>query len=400
MSQHFPDNFLWGASSSAFQIEGGWDEDGKGMTVADYNSFKRSDKQADSKVASDFYHHWKEDIDLMKEMGMKAYRFSLSWARIIPDGDGEVNQKGLDFYNQVINYLIEQGIQPLVTLYHFDLPYALVEKYNGWECRDCAFAFERYARVCYKAFGDRVKYWQMINEQNLMIRVNERMNIYVEDDWEADRMRAQMDYHMFLGHALAVNACHELVEGGKEALVGGGVEWEAHGGPPAASLGDVGKGLLDYKLRQDERVVVMDRTNARYLEPQDFRGPVDLISMDLSFISLRLVLPAAKRLLQPQGRIVPLIKPQFEAGPEKLGKGGVVRNPEVHVQVLEGFWDFCQAEGLALYGLTFSPIKGPAGNIEYLACLGLLGSTLRAGEEEFPRQGIRALVAQAWEKAQ
>ena len=217
MSQHFPDNFLWGASSSAFQIEGGWDEDGKGMTVADYNSFKRSAKQADSKVASDFYHHWKEDIDLMKEMGMKAYRFSLSWARIIPDGDGEVNQKGIDFYNQVIDYLIENGIQPLVTLYHFDLPYALVEKYNGWECRDCAFAFERYARVCYKAFGDRVKYWQMINEQNLMIRVNERMNIYVEDDWEADRMRAQMDYHMFLGHALAVNACHELVEGGKAA---------------------------------------------------------------------------------------------------------------------------------------------------------------------------------------
>lgn len=122
------------------------------MTVADYNSFKRSDKQADSKVASDFYHHWKEDIDLMKEMGMKAYRFSLSWARIIPDGDGEVNQKGIDFYNNVINYLLKQGIQPLVTLYHFDLPYALVKKYNGWECRDCAFAFERYARVCYNAF--------------------------------------------------------------------------------------------------------------------------------------------------------------------------------------------------------------------------------------------------------
>ena len=84
----FPASFLWGASSSAFQIEGGWDEGGKGMTVADFNSFKLSDKQADTKVASDFYHHWKEDIDLMKELGLKAYRFSLSWARIIPDGDG------------------------------------------------------------------------------------------------------------------------------------------------------------------------------------------------------------------------------------------------------------------------------------------------------------------------
>ena len=212
---HFPDHFLWGASSSAFQVEGGWNEGGKGMTVADFNSFQHSDKQADTTVASDFYHHWKEDIDMMKELGLKAYRFSLSWARIIPDGDGEVNPEGIAFYQKVIDYLIAQGIQPLVTLYHFDLPYALVKKYNGWENRACAYAFERYARVCFQAFGDRVKYWQMINEQNLMVRVNNRMNIYTDDDWEADRLRAQMDYHMFLGHALAVNACHELVPGGK-----------------------------------------------------------------------------------------------------------------------------------------------------------------------------------------
>lgn len=215
MKQRFPEKFLWGASSSAFQIEGGWDEDGKGMSVADYNSFQHSDRQADSKVASDFYHHWQEDIALMKELGMKAYRFSLAWTRIIPDGDGEVNQKGIDFYNEVINELLRNGIQPLVTLYHFDLPYALVKKYNGWECRDCAFAFERYARVCFEAFGDRVKVWQVHNEQNLMIRVNNRMNIYEEDDYKADKMRAQMDYHMFLAHALAVNACHEIVKDGK-----------------------------------------------------------------------------------------------------------------------------------------------------------------------------------------
>ena len=196
--QKFPDNFLWGASSSAFQIEGAWNEDGKGLTVADFNSFKRSEKQADTKVASDFYHHWKSDIALMKELGMKVYRFSLSWTRIIPDGDGEVNQKGLDFYRNVIEELVRQGIQPFVTLYHFDLPYALVEKYNGWEDRRCVYAFERYAKVCFEAFGDLVKYWQVINEQNLMIRVNERMNIYETDDWKADKMRAQMDYHIHL----------------------------------------------------------------------------------------------------------------------------------------------------------------------------------------------------------
>lgn len=145
---------------------------------------------------------------------MKAYRFSLAWTRIIPDGDGEINQKGLEFYNQVIDELIKNGIQPLITLYHFDLPYALVEKYNGWEARDCVFAFERYARVCFETFGDRVKMWQVHNEQNLMIRVNNRMNIYEKDEYIADKIRAQMDYHMFLAHALAVNACHEIVMNG------------------------------------------------------------------------------------------------------------------------------------------------------------------------------------------
>ena len=122
----FPKEFLWGASSSAFQIEGGWNEDGKGKTVADFNSFKRSHKQADSKIASDFYHNWKNDIALMKELGMKVYRFSISWARIIPNGDGEINPKGVEFYNNVINCLLENGITPMITLYHFDLPYSSI----------------------------------------------------------------------------------------------------------------------------------------------------------------------------------------------------------------------------------------------------------------------------------
>ncbi|MFQ9510256.1 MAG: glycoside hydrolase family 1 protein [Lachnospiraceae bacterium] len=215
MKNKFPDNFLWGASSSAFQIEGGWEEDAKGLTVADVNAFKRSEKQADTKVASDFYHHWKEDIKLMKELGLKAYRFSISWARIIPDGDGAVNEKGLQFYSDVIDMLIANEITPLVTLYHFDLPYALVEKYNGWEGRDCVYAFERYARICFEYFKDRVKMWQIHNEQNLMIRVDERMNISEQDPYKADKMRAQMDYHMFFAHALAVRACHEIIPDGK-----------------------------------------------------------------------------------------------------------------------------------------------------------------------------------------
>ena len=216
MKTIFPENFLWGASSSAFQIEGAWQEDGKGMSVADFNSFKKSEIQADTKIAADFYHKFESDIDLMKELGMKTYRFSIAWTRIIPDGDGEINQKGIDFYNKVINKLIENNIEPFVTLYHFDLPFALVEKYNGWESRETVYAYERFAKICFKEFGDRVKYWQPHNEHNLIVRVEERINIYEEKDpYKIDKMRAQMDYNLCLAHALAVNACHEMVKDGK-----------------------------------------------------------------------------------------------------------------------------------------------------------------------------------------
>lgn len=212
MKTVFPKKFLWGASSSAFQIEGAWDEDNKGMTVADYNSFKKSDIQADTKIAADFYHNYEKDIELMKELGMKTYRFSVSWARIIPDGEGEINPKGIEFYNKIIDKLIECGIEPFVTLYHFDLPFALVEKYNGWESRETVYAFERFAKVCFENFGDRVKYWQPHNEHNLIVRVEERINIYDETDpWKIDKMRAQMDYNLCLAHALAVNVCHEII---------------------------------------------------------------------------------------------------------------------------------------------------------------------------------------------
>lgn len=211
----FPNNFYWGASSSAFQIEGAWNEDGKGLTVADYNSFKKSNKQADTKVASDFYHRYKEDIQLMKELGLKMYRFSISWARIFPEGDGKVNEKGIDFYNNVIDELIANNIEPFITLYHFDLPFSLVEKYNGWASCKTTEAFVNYAETCYQAFGDRVKKWQINNEQNLMVRVNERMNIYDATGEEAERLRVIMDHHMFLAYAKSSKLCKQLVDGGR-----------------------------------------------------------------------------------------------------------------------------------------------------------------------------------------
>ena len=153
---------------------------------------------------------------------------------------------------------------------------------------------------------------------------------------------------------------------------------------------DVGYGQLAWSLRTDERVVCMDRTNIRYVKPEDLGEPLDLSVVDVSFISLKIVLPAIKALLKPTGQILCLIKPQFEAGKDKVGKKGVVRDPAVHAEVLENFLALASALELTVRNLTYSPVKGPEGNIEFLGHLSML-----------PEGGIvpdvQALVAAAHE---
>ena len=134
---------------------------------------------------------------------------------------------------------------------------------------------------------------------------------------------------------------------------------------------DVGYGQLDWKIRSDDRVVVMERTNIRYVTPEDLGEPLDLSVIDVSFISLKIVLPAIRALLKPTGQVLCLIKPQFEAGKEKVGKKGVVREPEIHKEVLDAFVQTATGLGFTILGLTFSPVKGPEGNIEFLGHLTL-----------------------------
>ena len=139
---------------------------------------------------------------------------------------------------------------------------------------------------------------------------------------------------------------------------------------------DVGYGQLDWKIRSDPRVVVMERTNVRYVTPEQLGEPLDLSVIDVSFISLKIVLPVIKTFLKPEsGQVLCLIKPQFEAGKEKVGKKGVVRDPAVHQEVLDGFVELTKQIGFKILGLTFSPVKGPEGNIEFLAHLTLADRT-------------------------
>lgn len=156
------------------------------------------------------------------------------------------------------------------------------------------------------------------------------------------------------------------------ASTGGFTDCLLHQGAKKVFAIDVGYGQLDWKIRKDPRVVVMERTNIRYVTPEDLGEPLDLSVIDVSFISLKIVLPAIKNLLKPgQGQVLCLIKPQFEAGRDKVGKKGVVREPETHKEVLDNFVALAGELGFTILGLTFSPVKGPEGNIEFLGHLTL-----------------------------
>ncbi len=161
----FPDGFLWGTATASYQIEGAWNEDGKGESIWDMVSHTpgriRNGDTGD--IACDHYHRYKEDVQLMKQLNLKAYRFSISWPRIFPSGRGEINEKGVAFYDNLINELLKNDIEPVVTLYHWDLPLALHE-IGGWESREVVEAYVEYTKFMFDHYGDRVKKWITFNE--------------------------------------------------------------------------------------------------------------------------------------------------------------------------------------------------------------------------------------------
>jgi len=157
--------FFWGNSVSSMQTEGGWNEDGKSKSV--YDIRPATEKVSDWHFANDNYHHFDVDLDLMQDLGMNMYRFSVSWSRVIKNGDGEINEAGLKFYDRLVNGCLKRGIEPMICLYHFDMPLHLAEKYNGFLSKKTCAAFIRYGKVLVDHFSDRVKYWITFNEQNL-----------------------------------------------------------------------------------------------------------------------------------------------------------------------------------------------------------------------------------------
>ena len=162
----FPKGFLFGAATAAFQIEGGWNADGKGPSI--WDTFAHTPGKIANgdtgDVACNTYYDFRTDINIMSDLGLNAYRFSVSWPRVLPEGKGRVNPKGLDYYNRLVDALLEKDIVPFVTLFHWDLPQALMDECSGFVGRDCAGYLADYAAVVVKSLGDRVKNWITINE--------------------------------------------------------------------------------------------------------------------------------------------------------------------------------------------------------------------------------------------
>lgn len=243
-NSRFPEGFLWGGATAANQLEGAYNEGGKGLSIFDMVEFvpkEERTKSVEMDVRSetelekllnadeganfpkrrgiDFYHRYKEDIALFAEMGFKTFRMSISWPRIFPNGDEtEPNEEGLAFYDNVFDELLKYGIEPLVTLSHYEIPLHLVQKYNGWEDRRVVEFFTRYAETVFNRYQDKVKYWLTFNEINIST-----LSPYIGSGMLINRVENkeqaiyQALHHQFVASALAVKACHEIIP---DAMIG------------------------------------------------------------------------------------------------------------------------------------------------------------------------------------
>lgn len=228
----FAENFLWGGAVAANQCEGAWDEAGKGISDSDvctggtHTRSKRITRTIEpdtfypSHEAIDFYHHYKEDIALFAEMGFRVFRFSIAWTRIFPTGmEEEPNEAGLEFYDRVIEECKNHGIEPLITISHYEMPFALTEKYNGWASRECIDLFVKYAIVLFKRYKGKVKYWLTFNEINagampmggfLSLGILNEGTTDFTNQVDIPQLRYQGLHHQFVASALAVKAGHEI----------------------------------------------------------------------------------------------------------------------------------------------------------------------------------------------
>ncbi|XP_061921927.1 cytosolic beta-glucosidase [Entelurus aequoreus] len=219
----FPCDFAWGAATAAYQIEGGWQADGKGPSIWDTFCHEggRVCGEQTGDVSCNSYELWEKDLACIRQLGLTHYRLSLSWARLLPDGTtGHVNQKGVQYYNKVIDDLLSSHVLPLVTLYHFDLPQALQHR-GGWKAPVVAAIFDSYARFCFQTFGDRVKLWLTINEPRVCAKLGHEDGVHAPGIKEPGTAAYLVGHNMLRAHALAWHSYDSLyrpTQGGMVSL--------------------------------------------------------------------------------------------------------------------------------------------------------------------------------------
>ena len=202
----FGKDFLWGTATASYQIEGAYNEDGKGLNCWDVyaSTSGRIKYNENADVTCDHYHHMKEDVALMKEIGAKAYRFSISWARVLPDGTGKVNEKGLKFYSDLVDELLANGIEPLITLYHWDYPFELHKK-GGWMNPESSEWFLEYTKVVVDALSDRVSYWITLNEPQCELGCGHKLGNHSPFEQHNVRDLLIIGHNMLLSHGKAAD---------------------------------------------------------------------------------------------------------------------------------------------------------------------------------------------------
>jgi beta-glucosidase len=205
---HFPPDFLWGTATAAYQVEGAYKEDGRGLSIWDtFSHIKGNIKNNDNgDIACNMYHSYKNDIQLMKDLNTKIYRFSISWSRIFPEGMGKPNQKGIDFYSNLVDELLANDLQPFATLYHWDLPQVLQDKYKGWESKETSKAFGDYAGYVAQKLGDRISNFFTINEFRSFIELGYGLGDFAPGLKLPEQELGQIRHNAVLAHGLAVQA--------------------------------------------------------------------------------------------------------------------------------------------------------------------------------------------------
>ncbi|MFC1936670.1 GH1 family beta-glucosidase [Chloroflexota bacterium] len=291
LANRFPKGFIWGAATSSYQIEGAWQQDDKGESIWDRFSHTPGmvDRNEHGDVAADHYNRWLEDIELMKEIGIRSYRFSISWPRIFPEGRGRVVQAGLDFYNKLVDGLLGAGIEPMVTLYHWDLPHALQDE-GGWTNRAVVGAFEAYADLVSRTLGDRVKLWATFNEPWVSAWVGYYEGRHAPGHTDIDEMLAA-GHHLLMSHGHAVPAIRANVSDSAEV----GIVLNLNMKMPASGSYYDRKAAYqeDGKLNRWYLDLIAGRgypadTVALYGRPMDFVQPGDLetIAVPIDFLGV------------------------------------------------------------------------------------------------------------------